>query len=72
MSIRIEVEHLVPHVHSQNGLAEATIKHLQLIARALVMCTNLPVSAWDYAILHAATLIRFRPTAAQPLVCTSW
>ena len=45
MSIGIEVEHLVPHMHSQNGLAEATIKRLQLIARALVMRTNLHVSA---------------------------
>ena len=66
MSIGIDVEHLVPHVHSQNGLAEATIKRLQLVARALVMRTNLPVSAWGYAILHAAVLIRFRLTANQP------
>ena len=59
MSIGIEVEHPVPHVHSQNGLAEATIKRIQLVARAMVMGTNLPVSAWGYAVLHAATLIRF-------------
>ena len=65
MSIGIKVEHLVPHVHSQNGLAEATIKRIQLVARAMVMCTNLPVSAWGYAVLHAATLIRFRPAANQ-------
>ncbi|XP_004301938.1 PREDICTED: uncharacterized protein LOC101304199 [Fragaria vesca subsp. vesca] len=66
MSIGIEVEHPVPHVHTQNGLAEATIKRLQLISRALVMCTNLPIASWGYAILHAALLIRFRPTAKQP------
>ncbi|KAL6124649.1 hypothetical protein ACLB2K_077161 [Fragaria x ananassa] len=65
MSIGIDVEHPVLHVHSQNGLAEATIKRLQLVARALVMRTNLPVSAWGYAILHAAVLICFRPTAKQ-------
>ena len=45
MSIGIEVEHLIPHVHSQNSLAEATIKRIQLIARALMMRTNLLVSA---------------------------
>ena len=36
------------------------------MAWALVMRTNLPVSTWGYAILHAAVLIRFRPTANQP------
>ena len=66
MSIGIDVEHHVPHVHTQNGLAEATIKRLQMVARALVMRTNMPISAWGYAILHAALLIRFRPTASQP------
>ncbi|KAM1236526.1 hypothetical protein TB1_036988 [Malus domestica] len=45
MSVRIDVEHLVPYVHTQNGLAEAFIKCLQLIARTLVMRTKLPVSA---------------------------
>ena len=45
MSLRIDVEHPVPHVHTQNGLAEAAIKRLQMIARILVMRTNLPVSA---------------------------
>ena len=65
MSIGIEVEHPVPHVHSQNGLAKATIKRIQLVARAMVMGTNLPVSAWGYAVLHAATLIRLRPAANQ-------
>jgi len=66
MSLGIDVEHPVPHVHSQNGLAEAHIKRLQLVSRALVMHTNLPVSAWGYAVLHAAMLLRFRPVARQP------
>ena len=66
MSIGIKVQHPVPHVHTQNGLAEATIKQLQLIARALVMRTNLPIASWGYAILYAALLIRFRPTTKQP------
>ena len=32
MSIGITVEHHVPHVHTQNGLAESLIKRLQYIA----------------------------------------
>ena len=63
MSNRIKVEHLVAHVHTQNGLAESLIKRLQLIARPLIMKSKLPSSIWGYAILHAATLIRLRPTA---------
>ncbi|CAH9090012.1 unnamed protein product [Cuscuta epithymum] len=63
MSIGIDVEHPVPHVHTQNGLAESLIKRLQLIARPLLMKSRLPSSAWGYAIMHAANLIRLRPTA---------
>ena len=66
MSIGIKVQHHVPHVHMQNSLAEATIKRHQLIARALIMRTNLPIASWGYAILHAALLILFRPTTKQP------
>ncbi|BBH05089.1 Disease resistance protein CC-NBS-LRR class family [Prunus dulcis] len=63
MSLGIDIEHPVPHVHTQNGLAEALIKRLQLIARTLLMKTKLPISAWGYAILHAASLVRLRPVA---------
>ena len=66
MSIEIEVKHPVPHVYSQNGLTEAAIKRLRLVARSLVMRSNLPLSVWGYAILHAALLIRLRPTTNQP------
>ncbi|CAL8168505.1 unnamed protein product [Prunus armeniaca] len=45
MSLGIDIEHPVPHVHTQNGLAEALIKHLQLIACTLLMKTKLPISA---------------------------
>ncbi|KAK9948438.1 hypothetical protein M0R45_004012 [Rubus argutus] len=67
MTLGIEVEHPVAYVHTQNGLAEAFIKRLQMIARTLVMRTKLPVSAWGYAILHAAALVRLRPMATQTL-----
>ena len=58
MSIGINVEHSVVHVHTQNGLAESLIKRLQLIARPLLMKTKLPASTWGHAIMHAASLIR--------------
>jgi len=62
-SIGIIVEHPVAHTHTQNGLAESFIKRLKLIARPLLMKTKLPSSIWGHAILHAAALIRIRPTA---------
>ena len=43
MSIGIDVQHPVAHVHSQNGLAESFIKRLQLIARPLLLKTKLPL-----------------------------
>jgi len=48
--------------NTQNGLAESLIKHLQLIARPLLMRTKLLVYAWGNVVLHATTLIRIRPT----------
>ena len=63
MSIGINVEHSVAHVHTQNGLAESLIKRLQLIARPLLMKTKLPASTWGHAIMHDASLIRIRPTS---------
>ena len=41
ISIGIEVEHLVVHVHTQNRLAELLLKRLKLIARPLLMRVNL-------------------------------
>lgn len=49
--------------HIQNGLVESFIKRLQLIVRPLLMKTKLPTSIWGHAILHAASLVRIRPTA---------
>ena len=67
MSIGIDVQYPVAHIHSQNGLAESFIKSLQLIARPLLLKTKLPLSAWGHAIIHAANLIRLRPTANHNL-----
>ena len=63
MSTGIIIEHPVAHVHTQNGLAESLIKRLQLIARPLIMRIKLSISVWGHTILHAASLIRIRPSA---------
>jgi len=34
MALGINVEHSVPYVHTQNGLAESLIKRVKLIARS--------------------------------------
>ena len=67
MSIGIDVQHPVAHVHVQNGLGESFIKRLQLIARPLLLKSKLPLSAWGHAIIHAGNLIRLRPTANHDL-----
>ena len=67
MSIGIGVQYSIAHVHIQNGLAKSFIKRLQLIARPLLLKTNLPLSAWGHAIIHATNLIHLRPTTNQDL-----
>ncbi|XP_074337210.1 uncharacterized protein LOC141674400 [Apium graveolens] len=62
MSVGIPVEHPVPHVHTQNGLAKSFSKRLQLIARPLLLKAKLPTSIWGHTVLHAANIIRIRPT----------
>ena len=63
MALGIQVQHSVPYVHTQNGLAESLIKRIKLIARPLLMNCKLPSSCWGHAVLHAADLIQLRPTA---------
>ena len=63
MSIGINIEHHVAYVHTKNGLAESLIKRLQLIDKPLLMKTKLQTSTWGHAIMHAASLIRIRPTS---------
>ncbi|GJZ72565.1 hypothetical protein Tco_0636711 [Tanacetum coccineum] len=36
-----------------------------MIARPVIMKAKLPVSAWGHVVLHAATLIRIRPTTCE-------
>jgi hypothetical protein len=63
MAQGIQVQHSVPYVHTQNGLAKSLIKRIKLIARPLLHNCNLPISCWGHAGLHAADLIQLRPTA---------
>jgi hypothetical protein len=65
MSTGINVEHPIPHTHTQNGLAESFIKQLQLIARPLLMKTKLHVFVRGHAILHAASLVWIKPIIYQ-------
>jgi transposase InsO family protein len=46
MAQGIQVQHSVPYVHTQNGLAESLIKRIKLIARPLLHNCNLPISCW--------------------------
>ena len=62
VSVGIKVEHPVAHVDTQNDLAESFIKLLQLIARPLLMKSELPTTVWGHSILHAASLVHLRPT----------
>jgi hypothetical protein len=52
-----KVQHSMPHVHTQNDLAESLIKRIKLIVRPLLHNCNLPITCWGYAVLHAADLI---------------
>jgi hypothetical protein len=63
MAQGIEVQHSVPYVHTQNGLAESLIKRIKLITRPLLHKCNLSITCWGHAALHAADLIQLRPTA---------
>ena len=67
MSIGIDVQYSIAHVHTQNGLPESFIKRMQLISRPLLLNSKLPLFAWGHAIIHDANLILFRPIANQDL-----
>jgi hypothetical protein len=59
----IEVQHSVPYMHTQNGLAESLIKIIKLIARSLLHNCNLPITYWGHTVLPTANLIQLRPAA---------
>jgi hypothetical protein len=53
MAQGIEEQHFISYVHAQNGSIESLIKRINLIARPLLQCCNLPTSYWGHAVLHA-------------------
>ena len=61
----IDLTYSVPYEHAQNGLAESFIKRIQWITRPLLLHANLPSTMWGHAVLHAATLIRLRPSSME-------
>ena len=57
MTLGIKVEHPVPYIHTQNGLAESLIKCIKLIARLLLQHSDLPIDEcethlWFESISH--------------------
>ena len=65
LALGINAEHSMPHVHTQNGLAESLIKRIKLIARPLLQDSRLPTICWGQAMLQAAALIQYRPFASH-------
>ena len=57
MALGIQVQHSVPYVHTQNGVAESLINRIKLIVGPLLMNCKLPTSCWGHAVLHAVDLI---------------
>jgi transposase InsO family protein len=62
VAMGIDLTYSVPYEHFQNGLAEAFIKKIQLISRPLLLQAGLPSHLWAHAVLHAASLLKYRPT----------
>jgi hypothetical protein len=54
-------------MHTHKNLAELLIKRLKIIARPLLMKYNISSFARGHIILHAAAIIRLRPTAYHKL-----
>ena len=70
MALESQVQHFVPYVHTQNGLAESLIKRIKFSARPLLINCKLPTSCWGHTVLHAADLIQLRPTNIHFAVST--
>jgi hypothetical protein len=60
MAQRIQVQHSVSYVHTQNSLAESLIKRIKLIVRHLLHNCNFSISHRGHAVLHVVDLIHLR------------
>jgi hypothetical protein len=65
LSSGINLEKSVPYAHNTN--AENFVKQIQMVARPLLLRSNLSLSSWGHAILHAAALLLYRPSAENGL-----
>ena len=63
----IHLTYFVPYEYNQNGLAEAYIKKLQMVARPLLLHAKLPATLWGHLVLHTAALLRLCPTLLNPI-----
>ena len=63
ISIGIDVEHSLAHVHTQNRLVKSLLKRQKLVGRPLIMRSNLLMVTWGYATFHVALLIRIKLTS---------
>lgn len=61
----ITLEPSVAYAH--NTSAESFVRQIQMIARPMLLRSNLPLSCWGHAVLHAGNLIRYRPSAGNGL-----
>jgi transposase InsO family protein len=50
MALDIQIQHSVPYVHTQNGLAESLIKRIKLIARPMLMNCKLSTTCWGHVV----------------------
>ena len=58
-----DLEMSVAHAH--NSVAENMVKQVQMIARPLLLRSNLPTSCWGHAVLHAGSLLQYRPSGSS-------
>ncbi|TPX47663.1 hypothetical protein SeLEV6574_g02523 [Synchytrium endobioticum] len=59
----IELQYSIPYEHQTNGVAEAYVKKINTVARALLTGCSLPNEAWGLAFIHANTLVANWPHA---------
>jgi hypothetical protein len=65
-AVGIDCQYPVPYIHFKNSLAKAIIECLQVIARPLLMHSQLPTTAWGHSVLHANALVPYWPSAFSP------
>jgi hypothetical protein len=59
----IDIYYPIPYIHFQIKIAKSVIKRLQMVASLQIMLLQLPTLALGHAILHATSLLKYRPSA---------